>query len=62
MQKHGAIFFLEDVLSDLNKVVRRDANDEAIKGRVVEFAKGDSIVDGRDSIRIRIGDDVSCVE
>jgi hypothetical protein len=49
---------VQDVLPDLNQVVRSNREEESVKGCMVQFAQGNAIGYNRLTVRISIGKNV----
>jgi len=61
MSKHWTILFLENIISDLNYIVRSNAQKEIIKCCMVEFTKGYAVGDDWITTRFSIGDNMGSI-
>jgi hypothetical protein len=62
VDERGTVGFGEDVVTDLNHIVRAEAEEVAIEGRMMERAEGDSVSDEWLPSRVRVGNDMRRVE
>lgn len=62
VDEHWPINLLQDILPNLDHVVRCDAHDVRVKSRVMQFAEGNAVGDYSVAGRVRITDDVRSVE
>ena len=53
---------MQDVLPDLNQVVKSNREEESVKGRMVQLAQGNAIGYNRFTIRISVGKNVRGVQ
>jgi hypothetical protein len=60
--KHRAVFLGEDVVSNLDDVVRCNADHQCVEGGVMELAEGDAVADLGNAFRLGVGNDVCCIE
>jgi hypothetical protein len=58
VQQHRAVDLEEDVLPDLDRVVRPDAQEICIEGCVVKFAQGEAVGHNGSASRVPVGKDV----
>ena len=62
MNEHRPVDLLQDILPNLEHVVRCDAHDVRVKSRVMQFAEGNAVGDDSVAGRGGIADDVRSVE
>lgn len=62
MLQHRAIRFLKNVKSDLDSIVRPDAQDVAVERRVMKFAKRQTIWHDCETLRMPIRENVRRLE
>lgn len=62
MDEHRAIDFVQDILTNVDRVVGTNTEDVGIECRVMQFAERDAVGHARHPICRRVADDVRCVE
>ena len=62
MPKHGAADFLQNIFPDMDNVVGGDPHQVEIIGAVVNLAEGETVINTREAVNVRIRNDVSRVE
>ena len=62
VQKHRPVLFIQDLLPDLDDVVRPDTDELPIEGGVVQLAEREPILHSRLAARLRVRNDVGGVE
>jgi hypothetical protein len=62
MDEHGAVDFIKDVSPNVDGQVRRDAENVRVERGVMELAERKPVTNGRFTVRMAVGQDVSGFE
>jgi len=62
VDEHGAIDFIEEVMSNVDRQVRRDAEHVGVEGCVMELAEREPIANGRFALWMAVRQDLSGFE
>ena len=62
VEQHWPIFFFQDIVTNFDDIVGPYPDHETVKGRVVEFAEGNTVTHNGITVGFSIGDDVRRVQ
>jgi len=62
VEEHGAVLLFQDIVSDLDDIVRPYPDHETVKGRVVQLAEGNAVTHNGIAVGFPILDDVRRVK
>ena len=62
VEQHGPIFFFQDIVSNFDDIVGPYADHETVKGRVVQFAEGNTVTHNGIAVGFSIRDNMSRIQ